>query len=161
MTMIYFGVLLVLLGVGGWFGWQYFGPGAGAFFGPGHESRIGISEVASIDGKRKLVLIYRDGVEHLVMTGGPIDVVIEQGIAPGPVAQPQRRSAAGQGPVAAQAPEPRLTGQPAVHAPAADGDAEGQTGFGRLRQRPTAGHVAEPHAGRAELPIRSAVGNGR
>jgi len=26
------------------------------------------------------VLIRRDGVEHLIMTGGPVDVVIETGI---------------------------------------------------------------------------------
>jgi len=32
------------------------------------------------DGRRRLLLIRRDDVEHLVMTGGPIDVVIETGI---------------------------------------------------------------------------------
>jgi hypothetical protein len=30
---------------------------------------------------RRLVLIRRDDVEHLIMTGGPVDVVIETGIA--------------------------------------------------------------------------------
>ena len=30
----------------------------------------------------RLVLIRRDGVEHLIMTGGPVDVVIETGIQP-------------------------------------------------------------------------------
>jgi hypothetical protein len=38
-------------------------------------------EQASVDGRRKLVLIRRDDVEHLIMTGGPVDVVIETGIA--------------------------------------------------------------------------------
>ena len=38
-------------------------------------------EQASVDSKRKLVLIRRDDVEHLIMTGGPVDVVIETGIA--------------------------------------------------------------------------------
>lgn len=38
-------------------------------------------EQASIDSRRKLVLIRRDDVEHLIMTGGPVDVVIETGIA--------------------------------------------------------------------------------
>ena len=28
------------------------------------------------------MLIRRDDVEHLIMTGGPVDVVIETGIAP-------------------------------------------------------------------------------
>jgi hypothetical protein len=50
----------------------------------GRDKRIGLTEVVSIDGSRKLMLIYRDGVEHLVMTGGPIDVVVEQNIGQPP-----------------------------------------------------------------------------
>jgi hypothetical protein len=45
------------------------------------EPRLGIMEQASVDRNRKLVLIRRDDVEHLIMTGGPVDVVIETGIA--------------------------------------------------------------------------------
>ena len=37
-------------------------------------------EQASVDSRRRLVLIRRDDVEHLIMTGGPVDVVIETGI---------------------------------------------------------------------------------
>lgn len=44
------------------------------------EPRLGVVEQASVDGRRRLVLIRRDGVEHLIMTGGPVDVVIETGI---------------------------------------------------------------------------------
>jgi hypothetical protein len=44
------------------------------------EQRIGAIETRAIDGKRKLVLIRRDNVEHLIMTGGPVDIVIETGI---------------------------------------------------------------------------------
>ncbi len=51
-----------------------------AFFGPKAEPRIDISEQASVDGRRRLLLIRRDDVEHLIMTGGPVDVVIETGI---------------------------------------------------------------------------------
>lgn len=50
----------------------------------GRDKRIGLTEMVSIDGSRKLMLIYRDGVEHLVMTGGPIDVVVEQNIGQPP-----------------------------------------------------------------------------
>ena len=42
--------------------------------------RLGVIEQASVDARRRLVLIRRDGVEHLIMTGGPVDVVIETGI---------------------------------------------------------------------------------
>ncbi len=51
-----------------------------AFFGPRPEPRIGVVEQASVDGRRRLLLVRRDGVEHLIMTGGPVDVVIETGI---------------------------------------------------------------------------------
>ena len=54
-------------------------PGNSLFSGAA-EKRIGAIETASIDSRRKLVLIRRDGVEHLIMTGGPVDVVIETGI---------------------------------------------------------------------------------
>ena len=37
-------------------------------------------EQATVDSRRRLVLIRRDDVEHLIMTGGPVDVVIETGI---------------------------------------------------------------------------------
>jgi len=53
---------------------------ASAIFGPRPERRLGVIEQASVDGRRRLILIKRDDVEHLIMTGGPVDVVIETGI---------------------------------------------------------------------------------
>jgi len=44
------------------------------------DRRLGVVYQAPVDGRRRLLLIRRDDVEHLVMTGGPIDVVIETGI---------------------------------------------------------------------------------
>lgn len=55
---------------------------AGNFFGPRPPKRLAVVDQANVDGRRKLLLIRRDGVEHLVMTGGPVDVVIETGIQP-------------------------------------------------------------------------------
>jgi hypothetical protein len=49
-------------------------------FKPRADPRIGVIEYANVDGRRKLLLIRRDDVEHLIMTGGPVDVVIETGI---------------------------------------------------------------------------------
>lgn len=43
-------------------------------------TRLGIVEAAVVDKKRRLVLIRRDAVEHLVMIGGPQDVVVENNI---------------------------------------------------------------------------------
>jgi hypothetical protein len=39
-----------------------------------------VVDAASVDGRRRLVLIRRDNIEHLLMIGGPGDVVIEQNI---------------------------------------------------------------------------------
>ncbi len=58
-----------------------------ALFKSAREKRIGAIETAAIDNRRKLVLIRRDGVEHLIMTGGPVDVVIETGIETARAAQ--------------------------------------------------------------------------
>lgn len=56
-------------------------------FGPRPERRLAVIDQANVDGRRRLLLIRRDDVEHLIMTGGPVDVVIETGI--GAPAQPQ------------------------------------------------------------------------
>ncbi len=43
-------------------------------------SRLGISEYYEIDKTRRLVLVRRDDMEHLVLIGGNQDVVIESDI---------------------------------------------------------------------------------
>src|SRR5215475_7698020 len=57
------------------------GASLGGWFGPRPEPRLSISEQTTVDSRRKLVLVRRDDVEHLIMTGGPVDVVIETGIS--------------------------------------------------------------------------------
>src|SRR5690606_15185545 len=42
--------------------------------------RLGIVDALPIDGKRRLVLVRRDQFEHLLLIGGPADVVVEQTI---------------------------------------------------------------------------------
>lgn len=44
--------------------------------------RLAVSEAAMVDKHRRLVLIRRDNQEHLVMIGGPQDLVIETNITP-------------------------------------------------------------------------------
>lgn len=46
----------------------------------GKGARLGISEYHEIDKDRRLVLVRRDDVEHLLLIGGAEDVVIETGI---------------------------------------------------------------------------------
>ena len=51
----------------------------------GRQARLAIVDAANVDGRRKLVLIRRDNLEHLVLIGGPSDVLIEPNIAAGAV----------------------------------------------------------------------------
>ncbi len=44
------------------------------------QPRLGIVDAFDLDRQRQLVIVRRDNVEHLVMIGGPNDLVIEQGI---------------------------------------------------------------------------------
>lgn len=48
------------------------------------EARLAVVEAAEVDQRRRLVLVRRDDVEHLVMIGGPSDVVIEPNIGSAP-----------------------------------------------------------------------------
>ena len=47
-----------------------------------HQNRLAILDRAQIDETRSLLLVRRDDVEHLVMIGGPSDVVVEANIDP-------------------------------------------------------------------------------
>jgi len=77
---IAFLVVLALIGLTAWvvrrFGANRLG-GAGA---RGRQPRLAVIDAASVDGRRRLVLIRRDNIEHLLMIGGPTDVVIEPNI---------------------------------------------------------------------------------
>ncbi len=49
------------------------------FFAP-RSRRLAFVERTALEGGRKLLLVRRDDVEHLILVGGPVDVVIETGI---------------------------------------------------------------------------------
>src|SRR5438105_12144598 len=44
------------------------------------QPRLAVIDAATVDGRRRLILIRRDNVEHLLMIGGPTDVVVEPNI---------------------------------------------------------------------------------
>ena len=50
------------------------------------NARLAITDAASIDDRRRLVLVRRDNVEHLIMIGGETDMVIESDINRQPTA---------------------------------------------------------------------------
>ena len=115
-------LLFAVLAAGGFVGYvllqQHLSGGTKpGFFGPKPEKRLDVVEQWSLDARRRLVLIRRDDVEHLIMTGGPVDVVIETGIgAPAPlpavVSEPVYQRAPRQMAPAA-APTPATTAVPA------------------------------------------------
>jgi flagellar protein FliO/FliZ len=81
-SVIYIVTIMLLIGLAGlafWIARQSLGLGGMTLF-QGKPKRTGVVEATSLDGRRRLVLVRRDNVEHLIMTGGPVDVVIETGI---------------------------------------------------------------------------------
>jgi len=46
------------------------------------EKRIQVVETAQVDGRRRLVLVKRDHVEHLLILGQNSETIIETGIEP-------------------------------------------------------------------------------
>ena len=48
--------------------------------GKSRHLRLAIMDAAPVDSHRRLVLVRRDDVEHLILIGGPTDVVVEQNI---------------------------------------------------------------------------------
>ena len=53
--------------------------------GGNSSKRVGLIESLSVGGKRNVILVRRDNIEHLVLVGGRTDVVIEPNIARRPV----------------------------------------------------------------------------
>lgn len=54
----------------------------------GRNRRLGVVETLPLDPKRQLVIVRRDNVEHMLLIGGPQDVIVETGIEP--VARPAK-----------------------------------------------------------------------
>jgi hypothetical protein len=76
-------VLIAVAGLGLWFLRQSLGLDGVALFAT-KQRRLALVESTAIDGRRRMLLVRRDNVEHLIMTGGPVDVLLETGIAAAP-----------------------------------------------------------------------------
>ena len=57
---------------------------AGAFARPRSARRLSVVESLSLDARHRLVLVRRDGTEHLVLLGAAGDQLIEAAIEPPP-----------------------------------------------------------------------------
>ncbi len=58
--------------------------------GRNRQPRLQVLDATAVDARRRLVLVRRDNVEHLVMIGGPTDIVIESGIGAIPIVREVR-----------------------------------------------------------------------
>jgi hypothetical protein len=74
-------LVLVLIAISAWLIRQ-FGVGriASSAGGRNRQQRLSVLDSAVVDARRRLVLIRRDNVEHLILIGGPTDVVVEPNI---------------------------------------------------------------------------------
>ena len=77
--VIAFVVVLALIGAATWLVRRFGGTRLEAG-GRNRQPRLAVVDSAAVDGRRKLVIIRRDNVEHLLMVGGPTDVVVETNI---------------------------------------------------------------------------------
>ncbi|MGH1350392.1 MAG: hypothetical protein ACRBBN_06240 [Methyloligellaceae bacterium] len=78
----YLAVFLFVLALIGLFAWalKQFVSRGNTFFASKQAPRLQVMSSAGIDTRRRLLLIRRDNKEHLVMIGGPNDLVIETDI---------------------------------------------------------------------------------
>ena len=135
--------------------------------GRNRKTRLAVMDATAVDSHRRLVLVRRDDIEHLLLIGGPTDVVVERDIKLGQqrrVAQPGeggprdtcppvRRNRTQPAPSAGQAPRPRAPeAAPVRQAPAPRPGAAS----GRSRPHSSGSPMPPPPSGRRCDPKRRA-----
>ena len=74
-------IILALVAAGvGFYLYQRKGNGDTARLFAPRARRLAYVERTALEGGRKLLLVRRDDVEHLILIGGPIDIIVESGI---------------------------------------------------------------------------------
>lgn len=150
--------------------------GGGSFVGGSRDRpRLALGDSIAIDNQRRLVLVRRDNVEHLILTGGPSDVVVEQGIGAQPLPAQRVREAVAERPAVSRPAEPALVApvpapavrpasatapeeeraairphaEPAPDTPLAAGPREASPGPVRSAAEPPVASRSEPHVATA------------
>ncbi|WP_139025086.1 flagellar biosynthetic protein FliO, partial [Bradyrhizobium sp. STM 3843] len=95
--------VLALIGLAAWLVRRFAGSRLGTSTNRGRMPRLAVIDAAAVDGRRRLVLVRRDNIEHLLMIGGPTDIVVESNIVR---AMPQREQLPPRAGVAAEQPPP-------------------------------------------------------
>ena len=155
-------VIIVFGLIGGvwWFVRRYSGVHFGGI-GRGRVPRLAIIDVTPIDRRRRLVLVRRDNIEHLLLIGGPSDVVVEGAIqrvrqrSPQTAAQVAAARAAMQAAIAAQPEAPQLEApQPAAAEPEQPAN-DAPIPFPAARSTPMQPASRQTAAGDGRFPFRA------
>jgi hypothetical protein len=109
------GIVLLLIVTGLWLLKLFFR--ASTNLTRGRNKRLTIVDQVALDQKRQLIIVRRDNVEHLILTGGPQDLVVESGIAVEKPGALNRRAAA---PSPAAGSTPPSTERPVPSRPVTD-----------------------------------------
>jgi hypothetical protein len=101
-------VVLALIGLAAWLVRRFATNRLGTNTQRGRMPRLAVIDAAAVDGRRRLVLVRRDNVEHLLMIGGPTDIVVEPNIVRAAASrdQPPQRAGNAEPPRLAPMPEP-------------------------------------------------------
>src|SRR5215213_8054332 len=78
--VVAFVIVLALIGLTFWLIRRFGTARVGAAAQRGRQPRLAVIDAAPVEGRRRLVLVRRDNVEHLLLIGGPSDFVVEQNI---------------------------------------------------------------------------------
>ena len=167
-------VVLGLLALAFWL-LRQFGGGRVNATTRGGQPRLAVIDQATVDSRRRLVLIRRDNVEHLLIIGGPSDVVVEPNIVRAATAVPETgarrppampRAPLGEDSMSPLQPGPAPPGAPAPRkARTADRRAELTDELSRLlvvgeraeQRRPPRLQPAPPARSTAEATLKSAT----
>ena len=104
-----FVAVLALIGLAAWLVRRFAGNRLGANTNRGRMPRLAVIDAAAVDGRRRLVLVRRDNIEHLLMIGGPTDIVVEPNIVR---ATPARDQMSPRPAVGGTEPPPRIAPLP-------------------------------------------------
>jgi hypothetical protein len=124
--------VLALIGVAAWLVRRFANNRLGANTNRGRMPRLAVIDAAAVDGRRRLVLVRRDNVEHLLMIGGPSDIVVEPNIVR---AMPGREQ---------MSPRPAVGEQPPRIAPLPDAGWSDEGGRTDARSTDPFDHHTEP-----------------
>jgi flagellar protein FliO/FliZ len=177
-----FVAVLALIGVAAWLVRRFAGNRLGANPNRGRMPRLAVIDAAAVDGRRRLVLVRRDNIEHLLMIGGPTDIVVESNIVramPGRDQLPPRSGAETQSRIAPMSdsggwtdgdgsrseafelPEPQMPEPPPrpVRPSFADEVRRPAPAMSERRGDPLAGFSPEPLGNPLGSPLGSPLGN--